>query len=142
MQLLSQINALIVRVRDRTELFRENMPDRGPKRVRFGCVDRRYRFANARRPRFSLGTAAKKDTSTRSSSRRAKGRLTANGPACRALRHLQPVICNDIATDSSVSEVREELLKRGHRSVGCFSAHGGGARQRLLSRCCGEANAF
>lgn len=41
-------------------------------------------------------------------------------PACRALREKKPIICNDIATDPTQTELREELAARGHHSVAAF----------------------
>jgi diguanylate cyclase (GGDEF)-like protein len=41
-------------------------------------------------------------------------------PACRALRDSRPVIVNDIASDPSLVAIRDELLRRGHQSLGSF----------------------
>lgn len=38
----------------------------------------------------------------------------------RALTRRQPVICNDIATDTAMQSLRAEALKRGHRSMAVF----------------------
>jgi hypothetical protein len=37
-------------------------------------------------------------------------------PSNRALRNLQPVICNDVAADASLAPLRADLLARGLRS--------------------------
>ncbi|MGA2861133.1 MAG: GAF domain-containing protein [Steroidobacteraceae bacterium] len=63
-------------------------------------------------------------------------------PACRALRQLQPVLCNDIATDPSVSRFRDELLRGGHKSVGCFPLTVLGRPAAVIALFAGEAHAF
>jgi diguanylate cyclase (GGDEF)-like protein len=63
-------------------------------------------------------------------------------PACRALRQLQPVICNDIATDASVAPIRDELLRRGHKSVGCFPLIVTGRPEGVIALFAGEADVF
>jgi diguanylate cyclase (GGDEF)-like protein/PAS domain S-box-containing protein len=63
-------------------------------------------------------------------------------PASRALRLLQPVLCNDVATDPSVSRYRDEYLSRGHRSLGCFPLLVTGRQPAVISLFAGEPNAF
>jgi diguanylate cyclase (GGDEF)-like protein len=63
-------------------------------------------------------------------------------PACRALRLLQPVICNDIATDPCVAERPDELLSRGHRSSGFFPLTVAGRPAAVIALFAGEANFF
>ena len=63
-------------------------------------------------------------------------------PACRALRLLQPVLCNDVATDLAVSAYRDEYLSRGHRSVGCFPLLVSGRPPAVITLYSGDANAF
>ena len=63
-------------------------------------------------------------------------------PASRALRLLRPVLCNDVATDPSVSRYRDEYLSRGHRSLGCFPLLVAGRPAAVISLFAGEANAF
>ncbi|HVK56487.1 MAG TPA: EAL domain-containing protein [Burkholderiales bacterium] len=43
-----------------------------------------------------------------------------NRPACRAVRLLQPVICNDISADSTLAPLSDDLLEGGHQSLACF----------------------
>ncbi len=86
--------------------------------------------------------AARQATSRRSGSRRAEGMPDSERPACRALRKAQPVICNDIATEPSLSELREDLLGRGHRSVGCFPLSMAGRPVAVIAVFAGEPNAF
>ncbi|HEY6862532.1 MAG TPA: EAL domain-containing protein [Burkholderiales bacterium] len=41
-------------------------------------------------------------------------------PASRALRTASPVICDDLETEPSVADRREDMLARGYRSLGAF----------------------
>src|SRR6202140_619615 len=63
-------------------------------------------------------------------------------PACRALRQSRPIIFNDIATDLSLVACRDELLRRGHKSVGCFPLTVAGRPEAVIALFAGEANAF
>jgi diguanylate cyclase (GGDEF)-like protein len=63
-------------------------------------------------------------------------------PACRALRLLQPVICNDITTDLCVAERPDELLKRGHRSSGFFPLTVAGRPAAVIALFAGEVGFF
>ena len=122
---LSGINTLIVRVRDREALFSEACRiavEAGAfKMAWIGVID--PQTLDGKIVAWHGGEEGYVD----------KIRLTARDgtpdserPACRALRQSQPVICNDIATDPSMGELRDELLERGHRSRRMFSADGGG----------------
>jgi diguanylate cyclase (GGDEF)-like protein len=138
---LSQINALIVRVRDRTELFRETCRiavEAGAFQMAWiGGID--SKTLDGKVLAWHGGEEGYIDKIKLTAR---EGTPDSERPACRALRHLQPVICNDIATDSSMSEVREELLKRGHRSVGCFPLTVAGRTEVVIALFAGEANAF
>ncbi|MEJ1963712.1 MAG: GAF domain-containing protein [Gammaproteobacteria bacterium] len=63
-------------------------------------------------------------------------------PACRALRQSQPVICNDIETDASMAAQRDEMLDRGHRSVGFFPLTVDGRPAGVLALWAGETDVF
>jgi GAF domain-containing protein len=63
-------------------------------------------------------------------------------PACRALRLLQPVICNDIATDPDVPGQPDERLSRGHGSSGFFPLSMAGRPAALIALFAGEADFF
>jgi diguanylate cyclase (GGDEF)-like protein len=63
-------------------------------------------------------------------------------PACRALRLLQPVICNDIATEGCSAEGPDELLSRGHRSSGFLPLTVAGRPAAVIALFAGEANFF
>jgi len=52
------------------------------------------------------------------------------------------VLCNDIATDTSMGELRDELIKEGHRSLGCFPLTTAGRPAGVIALFAGEANAF
>ncbi len=41
-------------------------------------------------------------------------------PGSRAVRSGEPVICNDVSSDSSVTELRGRLLAKGHNSFACL----------------------
>jgi diguanylate cyclase (GGDEF)-like protein/PAS domain S-box-containing protein len=138
---LSQINALIVRVRDRADLFRETCRiavEAGAFRMAWiGSID--SQTLDGKVLAWHGGEEGYIDKIKLTAR---EGTPDSERPACRALRDLQPVICNDIATDSSMSEVREELLKRGHRSVGCFPLTVAGRTEVVIALFAGEANAF
>jgi diguanylate cyclase (GGDEF)-like protein len=63
-------------------------------------------------------------------------------PASRALRSLQPVICNDFATDRGAGEGPDELLRRGHRSSGFFPLTVSGQPAAVIALFAGEVNFF
>ena len=63
-------------------------------------------------------------------------------PACRALRSMQPVICNDIAADPSLDWGRDDLLKKGCKSVGCFPLMVEGRRAGVVALFAGETDVF
>jgi diguanylate cyclase (GGDEF)-like protein/PAS domain S-box-containing protein len=138
---LSQINALIVRVRDRAELFRETCRiavDAGAFRMAWiGGIN-----SQTLDGKVLAWHGGEEEYIDKIKLTAREGTPDSERPACRALRDLQPVICNDIATDSSMSEMREELLKRGHRSVGCFPLTVAGRTEVVIALFAGEANAF
>jgi GGDEF domain-containing protein len=139
---LSEINALIVRVPDRQELFNEACRiavDTGKfKMAWIGVIDSRtlegravawYGGKEDYVSQIKL-TAGHEDTPD---SRR---------PACRALRQSQPVICNDVATDPSMAELRDELLEREYKSLGCFPLTISGRPTAVLALYASEPDAF
>ncbi|MEJ0037854.1 MAG: EAL domain-containing protein [Gammaproteobacteria bacterium] len=71
-----------------------------------------------------------------------EGKAQSAEPACRALRQSRPVICNDIGSDASVAARRDELLSRGHRSVGFFPLTVAGRPAAVLALWAGEADVF
>jgi len=123
---LSGINALIVRVRDRDELFREacriavqsgqfplawvavaDPGDQMVKAVAWAGDERGY--VQLTRPTVD-----------------AKGQGKA-GLSARAMEERIPVVCNDIEADTSAMRFGKEALERGYRSVAAFPFVVGGA---------------
>src|ERR1700691_5129379 len=64
-------------------------------------------------------------------------------PACRALRQSRPVICNDLVNDLSMASLRNELLRRGYKSVACFPLTvAGRPAEAVIALYAGEADVF
>jgi diguanylate cyclase (GGDEF)-like protein/PAS domain S-box-containing protein len=139
---LSEINALIVRVPDRQDLFNEACRiavDAGMYQMAWiGVIDSHtleggvvaWHGGTEEFVRQIKLTARDEDTPD---SRR---------PACRALRQAQAIICNDIATDPSVAELRDELLQKQHRSLACFPLTVAGRPTAVLALYAAEPDAF
>lgn len=138
---LSGINALIVRVRDREELFRQAC------RV---AVE-----AGA----FKMAWIGAKDPTTRDGKVVAwygceqgfidlieltvrDGTSDNERPACRALRLGQEVICNEIAHERSLAGFSHDLLNRGYQSLGCFPLTLAGQPEAVLALFAGEPGFF
>jgi diguanylate cyclase (GGDEF)-like protein len=138
--MLSGINTLIVRVRDRESLFRETCRtavEAGAfKMAWIGVVD--PQTLDGKVVAWHGGEEGYVDK-IRLTAR--EGTADSDRPACRALRQSQPVICNDISTDASLEELRDELLGRGHRSLGCFPLTMAG-RPAVIALFAGDPNAF
>jgi diguanylate cyclase (GGDEF)-like protein/PAS domain S-box-containing protein len=115
---LSGINGMIVRVRDRDELFREACRiaiELGQFRlVYIGLVDE---AAQQIRPVAWAGDHPDLAQRPRPLGPSAPGR---EGTASQAIRSKRPVVENNIAVDSRTLTYPEEVLKRGYRSVGSF----------------------
>jgi diguanylate cyclase (GGDEF)-like protein/PAS domain S-box-containing protein len=138
---LSQINALIVRVQSREELFTEACRiavEAGTFRMAWiGVID--SQTLEGKVVAWHGGEEGYIDNI----------RLTARDntpdserPACRALRQSQPVICNDIATDLSVAPLRDDLLITDHKSVGCFPLSVAGRPAAVMTLLAGESDFF
>ena len=140
-EVLSGINNLIVRTRSREELFREACRiavDHGAfKMAWIGEIDLEtldgevVAWCGGEESYFEKGRITARD-----------GTPDSERPACRALRLGQPVICNDIATDPSIGALREDLLARGHKSIGCFPLILAGRAEAVLCMFAGEAHSF
>ena len=137
---LSGINSLIVRVREREELFREACQiavDAGAFRMAWiGVID----------PQTLDGKVV---ATYGTDSHAPYIRLTAldglpdsDRPASRAARSGAPVICNDIGTEPSVGPMREELLARGHKSFACLPLLLGGKAVAVLGLLSGDIGVF
>ncbi len=138
---LSEINALIVRVRDRQELFSEACRiavDAGTFSMAWiGVIDPQTLrgqvvASHGGNPEYVSGINLTALEDTPDSDR----------PECRALRQARPIICNDVAADPSVFGLRDELLSRGHKSLGCFPLIAAGRATAVLTFCAAEPNAF
>ena len=138
---LSAINSLIVRVHDREELFREAcriaVEVGAFKMAWIGVSDpttlegRVVAWFGGQEGYVDLVRLTARD-----------GTPDSDRPACRALRQPQAVICNDIATDPSLAPLREDLLSRGHRSVGYFPLTSTGRPEAVIALYAGEAGVF
>ncbi|GAC1633708.1 MAG: hypothetical protein NVS9B10_29250 [Nevskia sp.] len=129
--MLSAINALIVRVHDRDELFREACriaTELGGFRTAWigmiepGALDGRV-VASAGHELAGLGQVRLTAL--------ADGRDGAH-PACRALWTSQAVLCNDIAADAGAGWCGGGPQPGGSRSVGCFPLRIGGRTAAVL----------
>jgi diguanylate cyclase (GGDEF)-like protein len=139
---LSEINALIVRVKDREELFREACRiavDAGAFTMAWiGVID--SRTLEGKVVAWHGGEEAFV-SQIRLSAKEAT--LESDRPASRALRQLRPVIFNDIATEVGVGvALRDELLARGIKSGASFPIAVGGRPKAVLSLYAAECNAF
>jgi diguanylate cyclase (GGDEF)-like protein/PAS domain S-box-containing protein len=116
--MLSGINGMIVRVRDRDELFREACRiaiELGQFRLVFiALVDD---AAKQIRPIAWAGDHPELAQRPRPLGPSAPGR---EGTASQAVRSKRPVIENNITAESRTLTYPEEVLKRGYRSVGSF----------------------
>jgi diguanylate cyclase (GGDEF)-like protein/PAS domain S-box-containing protein len=139
--MLSRINAVIVRVRERENLFRQVCRiavETGVYRMAWiGVIDPQTRDGKVVAWHGGEEGYVDKISLTARDGTPASGR-----PACRALRQSQAVICNDVATDPSVDPLRNDLLRRGHKSLGCFPLTVAGRPQAVIALFAGEKDAF
>jgi diguanylate cyclase (GGDEF)-like protein/PAS domain S-box-containing protein len=138
---VSQISALAVRVKDREHLFREAC------RIAVEAGAFRMAWIGVLDPKTLEGkivawSGGKEDYLERI-------RLTAREyapeselPPCRALRLSRAVLCNDVAVDTSLGGLRDELLARGHKSIGCFPLTMAGRSDAVLTLFAAEPLAF
>jgi PAS domain S-box-containing protein len=117
--MLSGINALIVRVRDRDELFsracRIAVEAGAFKLAWIGVIDPQTLDG-----KVIASYGCEQDFIDQIKLTVRDGTSADERPACRALRLGQPVICNDIATERALTEHRNELLGMGYQSMGAF----------------------
>jgi diguanylate cyclase (GGDEF)-like protein/PAS domain S-box-containing protein len=139
--MLSQINALIVRVASREELFGEAcriaVDVGGFKMAWVGVID--PQTLDGKVVAWHGGAKGYIDI-VRLTAR--EGALDSERPACRALRESQPVIANDIANDPSLVAIRDELVRRGHRSLGSFPLTIADRPEAVITFYAGEPGAF
>ena len=138
---LSGINALIVRVRDRETLFKgacRTAVDVGAFKMAWvGVIDPQTLDG-----KVVACDGGEQDYIDRISLTAREGMPDSEQPASRALRQSQPVLCNDIATESLFGELRTELLQRGCRSAGFFPLTMAGRPAAVIALFAGEPHAF
>jgi diguanylate cyclase (GGDEF)-like protein len=138
---LSQINALVVRVQNREELFWETCRiavEAGTFRMAWiGVIN-----SDTLEGKVVAWYGGEKSYVDNIRLTARDGTPDSERPACRALRLSRPIICNDIASDLSLAALRDELLGRGHKSVGCFPVTVAGRPEAVLALFAGESNAF
>jgi diguanylate cyclase (GGDEF)-like protein len=138
---LSQINALVVRVQNREELFWATCRiavEAGTFRMAWiGVID-----SHTLEGKVVAWYGGEKSYVDNIRLTALDGTPESERPACRALRQSRPIICNDIAADLSPAAPRDELLERGHKSVGCFPVTVAGRSEAVLALFAGERNAF
>jgi diguanylate cyclase (GGDEF)-like protein len=138
---LSGINSVIVRVGDRDELFSEAC------RIAVEAGAFKMAWIGTLDPSTLEGRVVNRFGGEKAYVDNIKltgrdGTPDSEWPACRALRLLQPVICNDIATDPCVAERQDELLSRGHRSSGFFPLTVAGRPAAVIALFAAEADFF
>jgi diguanylate cyclase (GGDEF)-like protein/PAS domain S-box-containing protein len=140
-EVLSETNALLVRVRDREELFAEACRiavDAGTfKMAWIGLLDSRTSEG-----KVVARCGGKEEYVSRTKLSVRADSLVCEQPASRALRLSEPVICNDISTDPSIASFQEELLEYGYKSLACFPLMVAGRAAAVLVLYSGEPNAF
>jgi diguanylate cyclase (GGDEF)-like protein/PAS domain S-box-containing protein len=138
---LSEINALIVRVRDRQELFSETCRiavDAGTFSMAWiGVID-----SQTLQGKVVASHGGKQEYVSGINLTALEDTADSQRPECRALRQARPIICNDVAADPSVLGIRDELLSRGHKSLGCFPLLAAGRATAVLTFYAAEPNAF
>jgi diguanylate cyclase (GGDEF)-like protein/PAS domain S-box-containing protein len=138
---LSGINSLIVRALDSDELLKEAcriVVEAGAFRLAWiGLIDARTLEGEVT---AWCGGDARYVSGIRLTAR--ANLPNSQQPACRALRHLEPVICNNIATDPSVVPDRAELLRRDYKSMACFPLLAAGRPKGVIALFAAEADVF
>jgi diguanylate cyclase (GGDEF)-like protein/PAS domain S-box-containing protein len=138
---LRGIHTLIVRIRDRDELFRQACRiavEAGAfKMAWIGVIDPQTLDG-----KVVACCGAEEDYVQSIILTAREGSPNSERPACRALRLSQSVICNDIATDLSKAPFREDLLPKGLQSVGCFPLTSNGQTGAVLALFADEPDVF
>jgi diguanylate cyclase (GGDEF)-like protein/PAS domain S-box-containing protein len=138
---LSGINTLIVRVRDRDELFRQvcriAVEAGAFKMAWVGVIDPQTQEGRC------VAACGMDETYLQRIILTARpGTPASDRPACRALRLARPVICNNIETDASMAAFRADLLKYGMKAIGCFPLGVAGRPEAVLALLSGGPDIF
>jgi diguanylate cyclase (GGDEF)-like protein/PAS domain S-box-containing protein len=138
---LSGINGVIVRVRDRDELFREAC------RIAVEAGAFKLAWIGAIDPKTLEGSIAawqgvEADYIDKIRLSARDDAVEKDRPASRAAREGRPVICNDLLTDPAVAQFRHELLAQGYRSLGCFPLAPQGNPEAVLVLLSADPEAF
>ena len=138
---LSGISALIVRVRDRDELFRDAC------RIAVDAGGFKVAWIGVLEPpsldgRVVASYGCEQDFIDQSQLTVRGGTSDNERPAGRALRLGRPVICNDIAAEPSLAALKDELLGRGYQALGNFALTVAGQPQAVFALFAGEAGFF
>lgn len=138
---LSGINTLIVRVRERDELFHQAC------RIAVEAGAFKMAWIGVLEPHTLDGKVVAWHGGEQGFVDQIKltlrdGMSEHERPACRALRLGQAVICNDIATEPSLAPLRDELLSRGYQSLGSFPLSVAGRPEAVIALFAGEPDFF
>ncbi|MHB8723202.1 MAG: two-component system response regulator [Steroidobacteraceae bacterium] len=138
---LSQINALIIRVQTRETLFKETCRiavEAGAYRTAWiGVIDPETKDGKV------IAWHGAEDAYLELVKFTAReGTPCSERPASRAVRYSQSVICNDIAGDPTVAAIRDNLLGMGNKAVGCFPLTVAGQPHGVFALFSSEVNAF
>jgi PAS domain S-box-containing protein len=139
--MLSEINSLIVRARDRDELFR------GACRIAVEAGALSTAWIGVVDPQTSelkivASYGGEKDYDDVVALARQSCIEIEQRPAFRVLRDNQPLVCNDVATDASMSFLRAPILQRGHRSLACLPLSGNGGPEAVMALFADETGFF
>lgn len=138
---LSGTNALIVRVRDRDDLFREACRiavDAGAFKMAWIGVLEPHSLDG----RVVAWYGCEQDFIDQIKLTVRDDARDDERPACRALRLGRPVICNDIATEPSLAALKEELVGRGYLALGSFPLTVAGRPEAVFALFAGESGFF
>jgi diguanylate cyclase (GGDEF)-like protein len=138
---LSSINSAIVRIHDREELFNEAcrvaVKDGAFSMAWIAVIDPDTLHGRAvachggppgHIENISVSAAATHPHSGR--------------PASLAVRQMRPVICNDIATEPSLTALQRDMLEHGHLSLAALPIIHGGKAEAVLVLCATEPDFF
>ncbi len=137
---LSGINALIVRARNRDELFhgacRIAVEGGALGMAWIALVD-----AKTSDLRIVASYGGEKNHDDLAPAGQARVEI-GQQPGLRILRDGKPFVCNDVGTDESLSTLRDKILARGHRSLACLPLAGKDRPEAVMVLFAGETGFF